>query len=95
MTGSVWRRNGVTAAFVSGSSRTAGRRDSSDERSTGANLRTSASARSEARSEPGSRATDSEIWVSSFASAPNTLCEAVTSLRRSSGWLPTSVIRRP
>ena len=37
------------------------RSDSSDERSTGANARTFASARSDARSEPGSRATDSVI----------------------------------
>ena len=70
-----------------GSLRIGWRSDSSDERSTGANSRTFASARSDARSEAGSRATDAEIASSSFARASNTLREAVTSRRRSCGWL--------
>ena len=47
----------------------------------------SPSALSEARSDAGSWATDAEIASSSFASASNTVREAVTSRRRSCGWL--------
>jgi hypothetical protein len=95
MIGWVSRRNGITAAFVSSSLRIGSRSDWSDERRTGANSRTSASACSDARSEPGRRATDSEIAASSFASTSKTVRDEVTSRRSCCGWLPTSVIRRP
>ncbi len=93
--GVVSRRNGVTAAFVSSSLRIGERSDSSDERSTGANSRTSLSAASEARSAPGRRATEAEMFWSSLARASNTAPEADTSRLSCSGRRPTCVINRP
>ena len=95
ITGSVCFRNGITASFVAGSFRIGSRSDSSDERSTGANCCTWVSARSEARREAGSCATDAEIASSSLARASNTLRDAVTSRRRSCGCFPSSVISSP
>ncbi len=94
-TGVVSSRNGVSAALVAGSLRTGSRRDSSVVRSAGAKLRTSVSARSVACSEPGRRATEVEMFWSSFASVSKTACEALTSRRRSSGCRPTSSSNTP
>ena len=88
-------KNGVSAALVAGSLRTGSRRDSSVVRSAGAKLRTSVSARSVARSEPGSRATEVEMLWSSPASESKTACEALTSRRRSSGRRPSSSSSTP
>jgi hypothetical protein len=94
-TGVVSSRKGVTAALVAGSLRIGSRRESSVLRSSGANSRTSLRARSDARSEPGRRATAVEMLASCPASVSNTAREALTSRRNSSGRRPSSAISRP
>ena len=94
-TGVVALKNGVSAALVAGSSRTGSRSDSSALWSAGANWRTSASALSVARSEPGRRATEVEMLPDSPASELNTAPDELTSRRSSPGRRPSSCISRP
>jgi hypothetical protein len=94
-TGVVSSKNGVSAALVAGRARTGSRSDSSAELSSGAKSRTSVTARSVARSAPGSRATAVEMLASSPASVSKTEFEALTSRVRSSGRRPSSATSRP